>query len=104
MKPGDHVNRLGDNSGHDKGVGSACDEVGNLDVELLVVVVEEPSSNDARVDAVKSDDVVCRKETVEYKTDHAANGVFSEHIEGVVDFEQELDLCTKVTADTSNNA
>ncbi len=38
----DEVDGLGDDGGHDKGVGGAGDDEGDLDVQLLAVVVEEP--------------------------------------------------------------
>jgi hypothetical protein len=44
-----------------------------LDVQLLVVVVDPPSVNDARVDAVQADDIIGSKEGVEDEADDSSN-------------------------------
>lgn len=67
-------------------------------------MVDPASSDNSSAHTVKTDDVVSGEEGVEDETNNATDGVFSEHIEGIVNSEVELDLGAKITADASNNA
>lgn len=91
MQPGDHVDTVGEDGRHDEGVAGRGADVGHLDVELFVVVVEPAAGDEAGVDAVETDDPVCGEEGVEDEADHASDAVLSEHVHTVVDADQELD-------------
>ena len=91
MKAGDHVDELGDDSGHDKGVGAAGDDEGDLNVQLLPGVVQPATHGGARVDAIQSDDIACSEEGVEKESDNAADSVLGEDIQGIIDADEELD-------------
>ena len=95
-KAGDHVDELRQGGGHDEAVGGAGDDVGQLHIQLLVLVVDPAARDDARVDTVEPDDVVGREEGVEDESDKAADPVLGEHVERVVDAEPELELCRQV--------
>jgi hypothetical protein len=43
------------------------------------------------VDSVKSNDVVGTEDAVEEKSNHSSDAVLSEHIEGIVNLDPELD-------------
>ena len=81
---------LGDQCGDGEDVGSAGDNVCELDIKLLVVVVE-PATNKRRIDTVEGDDLVFGEETVEQETDHTRQRVLCEQIECVIDADQVLD-------------
>lgn len=51
-------------------------------------MVFNPSAGDVGVYVVEGDDVVGCEEAVEEEADHAADGVFGEEVEGVVDPEE----------------
>jgi hypothetical protein len=90
IQPGDETEYFGDGSGDDKDVGAASADVGELNVELFVVFVEEPPL-DGGVDAVEGDDGVGGEEPVEEETDDTCDGVFCEQIECVIDANNVLD-------------
>lgn len=89
MEARDLVDDESDESADNEGVRSAGDDVGNLDVHLLPVVHDPATVN--RVDAVETDNVGGGKDAVEDETDHSGNAVLSEHIEGIIDLDPELD-------------
>ena len=91
VEAGDVVDDVGDDGGHDEGVAGGSDDVGDLDVHLTEIAIDPAAVDDAGVDAVKADDVVGAEERVEEETEYAGNSVFSEHVEGVVDSEEEFD-------------
>jgi hypothetical protein len=99
LETGDEVDAVGKDGSHNKGVSSNGDDVGNLDVQLLPLVVE-PSSSHSGVDTVHADDEIGGEETVEDETDHASDSVLSEHIHGIVDADQILDLGAVIANDT----
>lgn len=103
LKARNEIDALGDDRRHDEGVGGASDNVSDLDVKLLPVVVD-PTADNAVVHTVQTDNVVGTKERVEDQTDHSTDSVFSEHIERIVNANQELDLGGKVTANAGDNA
>jgi hypothetical protein len=82
----------------DEGVGGAGDYVGDLDVHLLPVV-HDPATFD-RVDTVETDNVGCGKDAVEDETNHSGDTVLSEHIEGIIDLDPELN-CKLLAASIS---
>lgn len=63
-EPGHLVDRGRERSGHDEGVADGGADVGELDVELLPVVVEPPAG-DLGVDAVERDHLLAREDAVE---------------------------------------
>lgn len=65
METGDVVYDDSENSGNDEGIGGTGDNIGNLDIELFIVVVEPAAGNDSRVDAVQTDYIICSKKGVE---------------------------------------
>jgi hypothetical protein len=89
VKTRDHVDNVGENGRHDKGVGGAGDDVSNLNVELLVVVVD-PAASHTSVDTVESDDVVGSEESVEDESNHTGDTVLSEDIHRIVDADPEF--------------
>lgn len=102
LQAGDQIDELGDDGGHDESVGGAGDDGSDLPSEENVVAVEE-TTGEAGVDAVEANNLAGGEEGVEDETDHAADTVLSEHIEGVVDAEEELDLGGKIAGDTGND-
>src|SRR4051812_49260206 len=103
VQAGHHVDGLGDEGRHDKRVGGAGDQVGNLDVQLLPVLVEPATRDDAGADAVEADDVVGGEEGVEDQADHAADAVLSKHVERVVNADQELNLGGEIAGDAGDD-
>lgn len=99
----DHVNGLGDDDRHDEHVGAARDNVGNLDIEQAEVPVEE-TTGDTSVDAIQADNVVGSKEGVEKQTNNATDTVLSEHVEGVINADKELELGAVIAHDARDNA
>lgn len=91
VETGDVVDDKGKDGGDDKGIGGRGDDVGDLDVHLAPVPLEETSGNDASVDAVEADDVVGTENGIEEQTNHAADGVLSKHVESIVNAEEILD-------------
>ncbi len=91
VQAGDLVDDEGEDGGHDEGVACACYDVGDLDVQLLPVVVEPAAGDDTGADTVKANDVVGCKEAVKDETDHSGKAVFGEHVHTVVDADPELD-------------
>ena len=91
MESWDQVDDQGNNSRHDESVCSAGYNVGDLDIELLVVVVEPTAVDDTCVDSVEPNDVIGSEKGVEDEADHSSNTVLSEHIHAVVDADPELD-------------
>lgn len=67
------VDGEGEDGGYDEGVSCASYDIRDLDVELLVVVVDPASVDDACADAVQADYVVGREETVEKEADDSSD-------------------------------
>jgi hypothetical protein len=103
VKTRDLVDDESNDGGHDEGVGSAGDDVRNLDVQLLPVVVEPATGDDAGADTVKANDVIGSEEGVEDETDDTSDTVLSEHIHAVVNADPELDLGGEVGHDTGDD-
>lgn len=99
LQTGDNVDNLGDDGGHDKGVGGGGDNGSNLPADDLVVAVEEAAEG-ARVDAVEADNLLAGEEGVEEEADHAADAVLGEDIEGVVNADEELDCGKRLAMGT----
>lgn len=81
----DHVDAVGDEGGHDEGVAAAGDDVGDLDVELFVVVDEPTANPRANVDAVEAHDGVRAEKGVEDESDDTGDTMLGEDIHRVVD-------------------
>ena len=102
VEAGDHVDGLSDEGGDNKGVGAAGNSEGDLNVQLLPVVVD-PASLELHVDTVETNDVIGTEEGVENETDDTTDSMLSEHIESVVNLDHELDLGAKVASDTGGD-
>lgn len=87
---GDQVHQEQDDAGHDEAVRHAGHGVGQLVAQLDPVVVQ-PAAGDRR-EAVEMGDVVGCEEGGQDVADEAADGVFGEDVEGVVDAQEELEL------------
>ena len=85
------VDGEGEQSGHDECVRGAGNDVGNLHVHLLPVVIGPATGEETGVDAVETDDAGGGEEAVEEETNHTSDAVLSEHVEGIVDADPELD-------------
>jgi len=90
LKARDQVDAESEDGGHYKGIGAAGYNVGDLDVELFVVVVEPTTSDDSSVDTVEADNVVGAEKGVENEANDTSDTVLSEHIHTVVNADPEL--------------
>lgn len=90
VEAGDEVDGVGDDGGHDEGVAGGCDNVGDLDVELFVVVIDPAAGDYASVDTVKPDNVTSTEESVGEESEHTSDTVLSKNVHGVVDSEPVL--------------
>lgn len=70
---------------------SACNDVRELNVELLPVVVNPAAWERAVVDTIEADDVRGAKECVEDETDHASDTVLGENIHSIINADPVLD-------------
>ena len=102
LEAGDGIDGVADQAGDNEGVGGGGEDVGDLDTELLPVLVD-PAAGHAVVDSVKPDDVVGAEQPVEDETDHARDTVLSEHIHGIVDVDQVLDLGSVIADDAGDD-
>lgn len=93
LQPGDSVDGEGKDEGDDEGVCGHGKDVGDLNIELLPVLVDE-TAGDASVDPVKTNNVVGSEETVENETDHTSDTVLSEDIHSVINPDEIFDCCT----------
>lgn len=96
----DKVHDPTENSGHDERVGESGDSIGDLVTKLNVVVVKPSTWNLG--DAVEPSNGCLREQCSHDAADDTANSVRCEHVEGLVDADEELDLGSKVTPDTSD--
>ena len=64
MQARDEVDGVGDDQAHYERVAGCSDDVGELHVELAVVVVDPAAGYYACVNAVQADDVRCAEEGV----------------------------------------
>jgi hypothetical protein len=85
-----NIDDLGEDSGHNEDVCGASADVGELDIELLVVVLD-PTTWNGGVNTVKGDERCIRKEAVGEKSEDATDSVLSEQIESVINTNQILD-------------
>ena len=99
FQAGHEVDGVGEDGGHEEGVGAAGEDVGDLDVELAVVVDEPAAGHDAGVDAVEADDGGGCEEGVEDEADDAGDAVFGEDVHGVVDLDPEFDWGVLLASD-----
>lgn len=89
MQARDVVDDQSNDGRHNEGVAGTSEDIGDLDVELLVIVIQPATIN--HVDSVEADDVVGGEEGVEEETDHACDAVLSEDIHAVIDTDPEFD-------------
>jgi len=75
VKARDGVDAVGDDGGHDKGISGGCNDIGDLNVQLLVVVNDPATDTGTGVDAVQADNGVVTEESVEDQTDDSGNAV-----------------------------
>ena len=98
---GDLVDDERKDSTDGEGVCGAGGDVGDLLVDSRRST-GDGTSGEAVVDAVEADDVVRAEDTVKEETDHSSDTVLSEHIEGIVNADPELD-CELLAADLFGN-
>lgn len=98
----DQAEDLGDAGGDDKDVGAACNNVCDLDVELLVVLVEEAARNGG-VNVIEGDDLSGGEESVEDETDDSCQSVLCEEIESVINADEMLDLGSVIACRGGDN-
>lgn len=101
---GDVVDGVGEQGGDDEAVRGAGHDVGDLDVELLVVADGEAADAGPRVDAVEPDDVVDAHQRVEDEADHAGQTVLGEDVHAVVDAHPVLDLGAEIAEHAGHDA
>ena len=89
MESGSLVDGEADDGSHDKSVPGDSANVGDLDVELLPVLVDEAARH-AVVHTIEADDVVSTEQAVEEETDHAGNAMLSEYVHCVVNVDEVL--------------
>ena len=90
LEAGNLVDNESEDGGDDEGVGGDGDDVSNLLVDCGSLTGDGTSGKSV-VDTVKTDDVVGTEDAVEEKAPHSSDTVLSEHIEGIVDLDPELD-------------
>ena len=90
LKTGNLVNGESEEGADSEGVGSAGDDVSNLLVDCGTLA-SDSTGRKSVVDTVKTDDVVGAEDTIEKESHHSSDTVLSEHIEGIVDLDPELD-------------
>jgi len=100
LESGDLIDDEADEGGDDKSVRGAGNDVGELDVELLPLLVDE-AAHVIRVHAVEADDVVGAEQGIEDEADHAGDAMLSEYVHCVVDADQVLHLGAIVADDPS---
>lgn len=87
----DEVDGVRQDQAHDEGVGASSDNVGDLNVKLCPISVDPASSDDAGVDAIKTDDVGRAEDGIEDQTDYSGDTVLSEDIHCIIDLDPVLD-------------
>jgi hypothetical protein len=90
LKTGDFVDGESEDGADGKGVGGNGNDVGDLLVNGGRGA-SDGAAHDAVVDSVESDNVVGTKDAVEEETNHSSDTVLSEHIEGIINLDPELD-------------
>ena len=91
MESGELVDGEADDGGDDESVCGDSDNVGDLDVELLIVVVDE-AALDTVVHAIEADDVVGAEQAIEEEANHAGDAVLGEYVHCVVNVDEVLYL------------
>lgn len=91
VEPWDAVYGGCEQEGDCEGPAGGGEDVGGLDVELLVFVVDPAACDVARADAVEADDVGCAEEGVGEEPEYAGDAVLGEDVHGVVDAEEIFD-------------
>jgi hypothetical protein len=90
LEAGDLVDGEGEDGADDEGVGGYGDDVGDLLVDGGGGA-GDGAACDTVVDTVETDNVVGAEDAVEEESDHSSDTVLSEHIEGIVNLDPELD-------------
>lgn len=103
MEARDVVYGHGKKCGDDEGICGDGNDVGDLDVELFVIVVEPAAGNNAGVDTIKTDYIVCGKESIEDESNDTGHAVLSQHIHRVIDADPELNLGAVIAHDASDD-
>ena len=99
----DGVDGESDQGGHDERVRGSSDNVGDLDVELLVVVNDPSSDSRASVDTVQANNRIVTEQSIEDQTDNTSDTVLSQHIHRVVNADPELDLGRVIAYDAGHD-
>ncbi len=87
----DVVDDQSKNRRHDESVAGARNNVGDLDVELLVVVIQPASGDETRAHPIQANNPVGGKQGVKEQPDDSCNPVLSEDVNGIIDSDPELD-------------
>ena len=87
----DAVDGVCEEEGDRKGPAGGGEDVGGLDVELLVFVVDPAACDVACAYAVEADDVGCTEEGVGEEAENAGDAVLGEDVHGVVDADEIFD-------------
>lgn len=90
LEAGNLVDDEGEESADDERVRGNGDDVGNLLVDGSGRA-GNGTTLDSVVHAVEADDVVGTEDAVEEESNHSSDAVLSEHIEGIVNLDPELD-------------
>lgn len=64
MESGDKVDEISNDSGHDECIAGRSNDIGKLDVQLLVSMVNPTTFDDTGVDAIETDDVRSAEDSV----------------------------------------
>lgn len=101
VKTRDGVDDEGDDGGDDERVRAGGNDIGDLDVELFVVVDDPATIPRAGVDAVEADDRVVCEEGVEDEADDTCDTVFGEDIHRVIDADPVFDCFRQFVFESS---
>lgn len=99
----DGVDGESNQGGHDERVRGSSHDVGDLDVELLVVVNDPSSDSRASVDTIQADNRIVAEQSVEDQTDNTSDAVLSQHIHRIVNADPELDLGRVIAYDAGHD-
>lgn len=87
----DGVDSVCNKCGNYKCVGGAGYDIGDLNVKLFPVAVDETAGDDAGVDSIQTDNVIGTEERIKDEADHAGYTVFCHHVHTIINVNPELD-------------
>lgn len=107
MKTGDEVDNVGQQRRDDERISNASNDVGELNVELFVVVDDPTTSSRTGdgiaytgIDAIKTEDCIVTEEGVGHQSKNTGETVFSEDIHRVIDSDPVLHFGAKIAYDS----